>query len=87
LDVFPATIRTGSDATVVVRGINLPPAAALQIGGAEVRAVLEDGPLQTLRATIPAGILGSPGVREVRVIDTEARVEPPSNPVPITVTP
>jgi adhesin/invasin len=87
LDVSPAAVRTGADAAVVVRGINLPPSAALQIAGAEVRAVLEEGPLQTLRATIPAGTLGPSGVREIRVIDTEARGEPSSNPVLITVTP
>ncbi len=85
LDVTPPTVRTGADARLTLRGVNLPASAGVQVAGQALPASLADGPLQTLSVTLPAALLASPGPLALTVIDTSAPGEPASNPVTLTV--
>lgn len=87
LDVTPNTVKPGSDASVVLRGLNLPAWAALRVQGEDIPAVVTDGPLETLTATIPARLLGSAGELALTVVDPNAPGEAPSNAVLLAVKP
>ncbi|HYM10382.1 MAG TPA: matrixin family metalloprotease [Bryobacterales bacterium] len=86
LDVSPALVSTGSDVEVTLRGLNFSPTSVVQAGGASLATSFTDGPLQTLRAVIPARLLGSStGSLTLTVADSAAPAEPSSNPVVLTV--
>jgi uncharacterized protein (TIGR03437 family) len=87
LDISPNSAMAGNDLAVKVRGLNLPPGAALQIGSETVPAmVIGDDSIQTIAATIPGRLLRA-GALSIMVVDPEAPAEAPSNPVWLTVTP
>ncbi len=85
LDAAPASLRSGSDAAVTLRGINLPPAASLRIGVETLAATLTDGAIQVLRVTIPARLLSARGTLSLTVVDPSAASELPSNVLTLTV--
>jgi hypothetical protein len=86
LDISPNSATAGNDLAVRIRGLNLPPGAALQIGDETVRAiVMSDDSIQTIAAMIPGRLLRA-GAVSITVIDPAAPVEAPSNPVWLTVT-
>jgi hypothetical protein len=86
LDIFPNSATAGTDLAVKVRGLNLSPGAALQIGSETVPAmVIGDDSIQTIAATIPGRLLRA-GALSIMVVDPEAAVEAPSNAVWLTVT-
>jgi len=87
LDVSPAEIRSGSETALTVRGINLSPAAALRIGPNVMRGTLVDGPMQTLRVTVPSRVVSVPGIVAIDVVDADAPDEPPSNFLTLSVAP
>ncbi|MBI3694140.1 MAG: matrixin family metalloprotease [Acidobacteria bacterium] len=72
LDVTPGSVHAGTDATVTLRGIYLSPTSAVTAGGATLPADFTDGDLQTLRVTIPARLLSSPGTLALAAVDSEA---------------
>ncbi len=86
LDVSPASVRAGSDAEVVLRGINLASSSGVAIGRETLPAALSAGELQNLRVTIPARLLTA-GSLALAVIDHEAPAEHPSNTVLLRVEP
>jgi len=85
LDISPNTARAGADLTVTLRGVNFPPQSVLRIAGQDVAAVLREGPLQTLTATIPGRLLTQAGEVAVTVADPTAPEEAPSNAVRVRV--
>ena len=85
LDAAPASVRSGSDAAVTLRGINLPPAAVVRIGGENLAATLTEGDVQLLRVTIPARLISIRGTLSLTVVDPGAANEPPSNVLVLTV--
>ncbi len=85
LNVSPAAVKAGSDATVTLRGINLAPSDAVVVGGTTLPAVYAQADLQTLQVTIPGRLLPSAGSLPLKVVDTSAPLESPSNSVVLTV--
>ncbi|HZS49734.1 MAG TPA: BACON domain-containing carbohydrate-binding protein [Bryobacterales bacterium] len=83
-DVSPASVPPGADATVTLRGINLPSTSAVLAGGAPLPATLSQSDWQTLRVRIPARLLAS-GSLSLAVMDTAAPSEPPSNSISLSV--
>jgi uncharacterized protein (TIGR03437 family) len=87
LAVTPSSARAGSEATLTFRGVNLPPSPGVYVGGEPIPAVRIPGDGETIRATVPARLVATPGPLSLRVFDTDAPAEHPSNPVVLTVTP
>jgi uncharacterized protein (TIGR03437 family) len=87
LDVSPASVRAGAEASLTLRGLNFPPGSGLQVAGQNLPAAVTGGPLQTLTVTVPAGLLSTPGPFPLAVVDTAAPAELPSNSVTLTVLP
>lgn len=83
-DVSPASVPAGADATVTLRGINLPSTSAVVAGGATLPATLSQSGWQTLQVTIPARLLTS-GSLSLAVTDTAAPSEPISNSISLIV--
>jgi len=85
LDVSPATAPRGSDANVVLRGINLPEGAAVKIGSEVIAGTLTDGPLQRLEVAIPAALIDQGAELTLTVVNPNDGSEPPSNPVTLRI--
>jgi uncharacterized protein (TIGR03437 family) len=84
-DVMPAQISRGADASITLRGINLPEGAAVQIGEQSFPAQLTDGPLQSLAVTLPATALEAAGQLQLRVVNPASPEDGASNAVTLTV--
>ena len=84
-DVPPASVSKGADAQVTLRGINLVAGAAVKIGDETMTGELTDGPVQSLRVTIPARLLADAADLELRVVDPTAPDEAASNAVVVRV--
>jgi uncharacterized protein (TIGR03437 family) len=87
LDVSPATVRPGADATVTLRGRNFPPGAVARVGSESLAGVLTEGDLQSLRVTVPARLLSTSGRLALTVADPASPQEPVSNPVNLNIAP
>ncbi len=86
LDISPASVPPGADATVIVRGINLASSSALRIGAENLPVALTaDELLQTLRVTIPARLLTPGATLSLSVVDVESPGEHPSNSLQLAV--
>ena len=85
LDVLPAAIAAGADATVTLRGLNLSPSSRVQAGVAVLNASFTDGALQRLEVVIPSSLLSASASLPLKVVDPGAPAEPPSNTVTLTV--
>jgi uncharacterized protein (TIGR03437 family) len=86
MDISPNSAATGADLAVKIRGLNLPPNAALQIGGENIPArAISDDSIEAIAATIPGRLLHA-GTVSLTVVDPAAPAEAPSNPVWLTVT-
>ena len=86
LDVSPATVRAGAEATVALQGIHLSRSSAVRAAGVTLPAAFTDGDRQLLRVVLPARLL-APGPLELSVIDPEAPAEAASNAVVLRVEP
>jgi len=84
-DVTPFKARANSDAVVVLRGMNLAPSSVLDVSGVTIPATVSQQDWQEVWATIPARVLGAGGTLTLRVVDPQAPLEPPSNPVTLLV--
>jgi hypothetical protein len=87
LDVSPSSVRAGANATITLRGRNLPSNAVVRVGNESLSGVLTDGPLQSLDLTVPARLIVTPGGISLSVSDPAAPQEPSSNPVTVAVEP
>ena len=85
LEALPSTVRAGSDATVTLRGLNLPASSVVRVSGESLAAALSTGDLQSLRVTIPARLVATPGRLSLAVLDPEAPEEAASNAVWVSV--
>ncbi|HYM12001.1 MAG TPA: BACON domain-containing carbohydrate-binding protein [Bryobacterales bacterium] len=85
LDVSPAVVRPGADATVILRGINLSPSSAVAAAGVTLPATFQQADWQTLQVTIPASLLAAPGALALAAIDPASPAEPSSNTVVLRV--
>jgi uncharacterized protein (TIGR03437 family) len=84
LDATPAVVRAGADAVVTLRGINLPAGAAVRVGNETLAGTVAEGPLQSVRVTIPGRVLAR-GEAALTVVDPAAPAEHPSNAVVVRV--
>jgi hypothetical protein len=85
VDVSPRVAASNTDATVTLRGVNLPSNPAVRIAGETLAGVLVEGETQTVRVTIPARLLATRGAVSLTVSDPAAPSEPASNPVALIV--
>jgi hypothetical protein len=85
LDVMPATVTRGADASITLRGINLPAGAAVRVGEEAFAGTLEDGPLQSLLVTLPARLLEAGSELRLTVINPQVAAELPSNAVVLRI--
>jgi uncharacterized protein (TIGR03437 family) len=81
IDLQPASVATGSDATITLRGFNLSPASVLEISGERIAGSLTSGDLDQFRVVVPKRLLNSAGVLACSLLSTEGR----SNRVELTV--
>jgi uncharacterized protein (TIGR03437 family) len=87
LDVSPSSVRVGANATITLRGRNLPPNGVVRVGNESLSGVLTDGPLQSLQLTVPARLIASPGGLSLAVSDPAAPQEAASNTLTLAVEP
>jgi uncharacterized protein (TIGR03437 family) len=85
LDATPRAVPSNTDATVTLRGLNLPASPAVRIGGETLAGTLVDGELQSVRVTIPGRLLSARGTVSLTVSDPAAASEPASNGVALIV--
>jgi uncharacterized protein (TIGR03437 family) len=81
LDITPAVVRAGADATVVIRGLNFSATSTVHVGGQTLTPQFTDGPLPSLAATIPGALLRT---GEVQIVVRES-ADGESNPGRLTV--
>jgi len=67
LDVLPAPVPANADATVLIRGTNLPADSVLMLNGRAVNAPFTAGAIDQLQLTIPAAAISSPGQYSLQI--------------------
>jgi uncharacterized protein (TIGR03437 family) len=86
LDITPAPLVAGVDASVTIRGLNLPDQVLVKVSGESLSAdVTTSGAFQSLRVTIPGRLLTTGQPVAIRVEDPAAPQEAASNTLLVNV--